>query len=288
MLEEEAGFRAAGGMIFKQDSNLVSPADAEFSKRMSASHQNFADRMSAEKMRTAQLSYQKAMAAEKRDLDASFEDAAAEELQQGDWVVTDYGGDNELLREAGGFPEGTKGKVLGVKTNGACVVKFRDFGSRPFQRHLLRKVRAPGSSEKPVDTVTMSLSDFLVAQGMAAEAASALKDRLKTVGITNLGELALANSGALTQTGIKLLQARRLIAEANATLLKYGEGSNNSTKAAANNGNNEDENLKSAVAAKIRDKGDKHPETLHALANLALYMMDEVKRMRLKSARTRQ
>ena len=52
--------------------------------------------------------------------------------------------------------------------------------------------------------------------------------------------------------------------------------------------NNEDENLKSAVAAKIRDKGDKHPETLHALANLALYMMDEVKRMRLKSARTRQ
>jgi hypothetical protein len=108
------------------------------------------------------------------------------------------------------------------------------------------------------------------------------------VGVTNLGELALANSGALTQTGIKLLQARRLIAEANATLLKYGEGSNNSSKAAANNGNNEDEHLKSAVAAKMRDKGEKHPETLHALANLALYMMDEVNLMRHKPARTSQ
>jgi hypothetical protein len=289
--EEDKGFRAAGGMIFKQDSSQMSPADAAFAQRMSASTQNFSDRINAEKMRSAQLAYQKAMADEKKR--STEEETPSSLLQQGDWVVTDYGGDETKLREAGGIPDGSKGKVLGVKSNGTCVVKFRDIGARPLGRKLVRKLEsttnegrergnpAPRASTSKgsslscpeTDAFSWSLTDFLAAQGMNKGAATTTLAMLESVAVYTLGDLAVSSAEALTQTGVKLLQARRLIAEANSMLLKYGD--QNGT-----DGEPANADLPSAVAASVSEKratkGEKHPDTLQALSNLALLMMDQV------------
>ena len=103
----DGGFRAAGGMIYNQDSHVASTADREFSVRLSASTQGFGDLLSAEKMRSAQVAYQKAMIKEK-----NFETLG---FSVGDLVVTNYSAAAGRC-PCDNIPEGTKGKVVGVRT----------------------------------------------------------------------------------------------------------------------------------------------------------------------------
>ena len=258
----DGGFRAAGGMIYNQDSHVASTADREFSVRLSASTQGFGDLLSAEKMRSAQVAYQKAMIIEK-----NFETLG---FSVGDLVVTNYSAAAGRC-PCDNIPEGTKGKVVGVKDK-TCLVKFSGLvGTHMLESNLLKMETSAVSSlpQSDSDTFSWSLHDFLGAQGMDKGGTSVIVEQLNSVGVMSLGDLAVASAQALTTAGIKLLQARRLVAEANAMLLSLGTPETDRAKS-----------LPRALeegAIKTRTiKGDKHPETLSSLANLALVMMNQV------------
>ena len=258
----DGGFRAAGGMIYNQNSHVASTADREFSVRLSASHQGFDDLLSAEKMRSAQVAYQKAMMAEKNIETPSF--------SVGDLVVTNY------TAAAGrcpcdNIPEGTKGKVFEVKDK-MCLVKFRGLvGIHMLESNLLKMETSAVSSlpQSDSDTFSWSLHDFFGAQGMDKGGTSVIIEQLNSVGVMSLGDLAVASAQALTTAGIKLLQARRLVAEANAMLLSLGAPETDRAKSLPRA-------IEEGVIKTRTTKGDKHPDTLSSLANLALMMMNQV------------
>lgn len=137
---------------------------------MSANAMDYQEAISAEKMRTAQIAYQNAIAEG---------GSPTQGFAQGDSVVT-----VEASQASSGIPEGMKGRVLGMKDGGATVVvKFgREHGTRKLEPRLLRIVesRQTATATTPTSIATTtaslpptdsesfswSLEDFLAAQGM--------------------------------------------------------------------------------------------------------------------------